>query len=80
MVPKNSILNFTCKSNYILKGNTISVCADNEWYQPPSCHSKSISTVYLQKHQTTLMSLLETTFFLFNDASYDIKFIVYLLR
>lgn len=47
MVPKNSILNFTCKSNYILKGNTISVCVDNEWYQPPSCHSKSISTACL---------------------------------
>ncbi|XP_071566010.1 uncharacterized protein [Temnothorax nylanderi] len=37
LVPKNSILNFTCKSNYILSGNTISVCVDNDWYQPPSC-------------------------------------------
>jgi len=46
IVPKNSILNYTCKSNYMLKGNTISVCVDNEWYQPPSCHSKFISTMY----------------------------------
>ncbi|KYQ49917.1 Limulus clotting factor C [Trachymyrmex zeteki] len=36
-VPKNSFLNYTCKSNYMLKGNTISVCVDNRWYQPPSC-------------------------------------------
>ncbi|XP_011692802.1 PREDICTED: serine protease nudel-like isoform X2 [Wasmannia auropunctata] len=38
MVPKNSILNYTCKSNYMLKGNTISVCVDNKWYKPPRCH------------------------------------------
>ncbi|KYN22959.1 Limulus clotting factor C, partial [Trachymyrmex cornetzi] len=37
-VPKNSFLNYTCKSNYMLKGNTISVCVDNRWYQPPSCN------------------------------------------
>ncbi|XP_011057475.1 PREDICTED: limulus clotting factor C-like isoform X2 [Acromyrmex echinatior] len=37
-VPKNSFLNYTCKSNYMLKGNTISVCVNNRWYQPPSCH------------------------------------------
>ncbi|XP_011868422.1 PREDICTED: limulus clotting factor C-like isoform X2 [Vollenhovia emeryi] len=37
VVPKNSILNFTCKSNYVLKGNSISVCADNKWYQAPTC-------------------------------------------
>ncbi|KAG5336777.1 LFC factor, partial [Acromyrmex charruanus] len=37
-VPKNSFLNYTCESNYMLKGNTISVCVNNRWYQPPSCH------------------------------------------
>lgn len=41
-VPISSILNYTCNSNYILKGNTISVCVDNKWLEPPSCLSKSI--------------------------------------
>ncbi|EZA56153.1 Limulus clotting factor C [Ooceraea biroi] len=37
-VPLNSILTYSCKDNYVLSGNTISVCVNNEWYEPPSCH------------------------------------------
>ncbi|XP_012218810.1 modular serine protease isoform X2 [Linepithema humile] len=37
IVPNNSILTYSCKNNYILSGNTISVCVNNEWYKPPSC-------------------------------------------
>ncbi|EFN86498.1 Limulus clotting factor C [Harpegnathos saltator] len=36
-VPKNSILTYSCKDNYVLKGNNISVCVDSEWYALPSC-------------------------------------------
>ncbi|XP_066591543.1 uncharacterized protein [Prorops nasuta] len=36
-VPRNSILNYTCREGYVLDGNTISVCVNDEWYKPPSC-------------------------------------------
>lgn len=37
-VSLNSILTYSCKDNYVLNGNTISACVNNEWYEPPSCH------------------------------------------
>ncbi|XP_032685376.1 modular serine protease-like isoform X2 [Odontomachus brunneus] len=37
IAPKNSILTYSCKNNYVLRGNTISVCVNNEWYKPPAC-------------------------------------------
>lgn len=36
-VPKHSILNYTCQANYVLSGNTISVCINDEWYMPTTC-------------------------------------------
>jgi hypothetical protein len=45
-VPLNSVLTYSCKNNYVLSGNTISICVDNEWYEPPSCHSESF-TVFI---------------------------------
>lgn len=41
-VALNSILTYSCKDNYVLSGNTISVCVKNEWYELPSCHSESV--------------------------------------
>ncbi|XP_076182094.1 modular serine protease-like [Ptiloglossa arizonensis] len=36
-VPRNSILTYTCRDNYILNGSTISVCVNDAWYNQPSC-------------------------------------------
>ncbi|XP_076766905.1 modular serine protease-like [Xylocopa sonorina] len=36
-VPRNSILTYTCRQNYILNGSTVSVCVNDEWYNLPSC-------------------------------------------
>lgn len=36
-VPRNSILTYTCRHNYILNGSAVSVCANDEWYNLPSC-------------------------------------------
>lgn len=37
LVPQISVLTYTCKDNYILTGNTISICIDGKWTTPPSC-------------------------------------------
>jgi len=42
-VPLNSVLTYSCKNNYVLSGNTISICVDNEWYGLPSCYSESFT-------------------------------------
>ncbi|XP_043671423.1 uncharacterized protein LOC122630704 [Vespula pensylvanica] len=36
-VPRNSILTYSCNGNYVLSGNTITVCINDEWYNPPTC-------------------------------------------
>lgn len=46
LVPEISVLAYTCKENYILNGNNISVCINQKWTTLPSCLSKFISTIY----------------------------------
>ncbi|XP_071859416.1 modular serine protease-like isoform X2 [Bombus fervidus] len=36
-VPSNSILNYTCRHNYILNGSAVPVCFNDKWYNLPSC-------------------------------------------
>ncbi|KAL2713106.1 suppressor of tumorigenicity 14 protein, partial [Vespula squamosa] len=36
-VPRNSILTYSCNGNYVLSWNTITVCVNDEWYNPPTC-------------------------------------------
>lgn len=48
-VPIKSVLTYSCKSNYLLSGNTISVCVDNEWSEPPSCYSKFILMIFIRE-------------------------------
>ena len=36
-VPRNSILTYTCRGNYILHGSTVSVCVNDTWHNQPSC-------------------------------------------
>lgn len=47
LVPEISVLSYTCKHNYILSGNTFSICINQKWTTPPSCLSKFISTMYI---------------------------------
>lgn len=49
-VPVKSILTYSCKSNYLLNGNTISVCVDNEWSELPSCYSKFILMIFISEN------------------------------
>ncbi|XP_017765289.1 PREDICTED: suppressor of tumorigenicity 14 protein homolog [Eufriesea mexicana] len=36
-VPRNSILTYTCRHNYVLNGSAVPVCVNDEWYNLPSC-------------------------------------------
>ncbi|XP_034195150.2 modular serine protease isoform X1 [Osmia lignaria lignaria] len=36
-VPRNSILTYTCRPNYILNGSAVSVCVNDAWYNLSSC-------------------------------------------
>ncbi|CAK9825274.1 Modular serine protease [Anthophora retusa] len=36
-VPRNSILTYSCRNNYVLKGSSVPVCVNDEWYNMPSC-------------------------------------------
>ncbi|XP_043584684.1 modular serine protease-like isoform X2 [Bombus pyrosoma] len=36
-VPSNSILNYTCRHNYILNGSAVPVCFNDKWYNLHSC-------------------------------------------
>ncbi|KAM0724904.1 Modular serine protease [Formica fusca] len=37
LVPEFSVLSYTCKHNYILSRNTVSICINQKWTTPPSC-------------------------------------------
>ncbi|XP_017795199.1 PREDICTED: suppressor of tumorigenicity 14 protein homolog [Habropoda laboriosa] len=36
-VPSNSILTYTCRNNYVLKGSSVPVCVNDKWHNMPSC-------------------------------------------
>lgn len=44
-VPRHSILTYSCRNNYVLRGNNVSVCVNDEWYNPPSCVSEYCLTM-----------------------------------
>ncbi|XP_012146634.1 modular serine protease-like isoform X2 [Megachile rotundata] len=36
-VPRNSILTYTCRQNYVLNGTAVSVCVNDVWHNLPGC-------------------------------------------